>query len=924
MKKFVLALVILTTVLTGGAVNPARVSADQDARVRALMQRMSPEEKIGQLFVVTFEGNDVSPNSDIARLIQFYHIGGVVISEKNGNFTNDGNTAAQVAHLTNHLQSLAYGLGESKILPDTPPWELPAGTSTTIPLLIGIEQEGDGYPFTELRNGFTPIPSPLAIGATWKPKNASRTGEIVGEELAAVGVNMLLGPSLDVLDTPRRTLPGSMGTRTFGGDPFWVGKMGQQYIAGVHNGSKGKVLTVAKHFPGQGSSDRRPEEEVATVQKSLAELKQVELAPFLAVTSKSTQVDQRTDMLMSSHVRYRGFQGNIRNLTPPISMSPQLQQLLNLPSLKEWRDGGGVIMSDALGVPAIRSYEDPELKHFPYRQVAQEAFLAGNDLLYLSRFALTDDWKDELSNIQGALDFFQKKYRTDPTFKAAVDKSVERILRLKLKLYPTMTWRSTQVQTEGLEKKIGKGTATIGAIAKESITLLYPGPKELADRMPTGPQAGEKILIVTDVRRAKACQKCRAFELIPKDELGKIFLHLYGPEGTGQITSSQIHTISFHDLKRYVVAREENKTPPDPAVAKYIKESRWIFFAMLDVDTAEYPDSDALSRFLRLPNEEQDKKLVVLSYSAPYYLDQTEISKLTAYFGVYSKVLPFLEASIRGIYHEFAPAGHSPVSITALNYDLIDVTAPDPGQIIKIIPLSKAEGEGSPQQPANIKVGSTLELATAPILDHNGNPVPDGTPVVFRLMYPAESLELPQHETTTVNGVARTTVKLEREGELYITASSGEARRSTTLVITITGGKSGVIATLVPKPTPTNTPVPTPTPTITPSPTPYPTPSGPTGEVAPPQKKRVDFVSLLAALLGVAVAGSMGFDSRRQTSIEKAVSVLLKSVIVGMLAYVIYGFGILPGASWMQHSMGAWGAAVVAFVGGMIPVVLGW
>jgi beta-N-acetylhexosaminidase len=475
-----------------------------------------------------------------------------------------------------------------------------------------------------------------------------------------------------------------------------------------------------------------------------------------------------------------------------------------------------------------------------------------------------------------------------------------------------------------VSRNVGKNTATIGALAKEGITLLYPGPKELADRMPTGPQAGEKMLIVTDVRSAKACPGCKEFQLIPQDALAKIFLHLYGPEGTGQIRSDQIQTITFHDLKRYVVAREENKAPPDPAVVKYIKDARWIFFAMLDVDTAEYPDSDALSRFLRLPSEERDKKLVVLSYSAPYYLDQTEISKLTAYFAVYSKVAPFLEASVRAIYHEFAPVGHSPVSISALNYDLIDVTAPDPGQIIKIIPLSKAEGEGSPQQPANIKVGSTLELATAPILDHNGTPVPDGTPVVFRLMYPAESLELPQHESTTVNGVARTTVKLEREGELYITASSGEARKSTTLVITITGGKSGVIATLVPKPTPTNTPTPTATPTATPSPSPYPTPSGPTGEVAPPRKRRVDFVSLLAALLGVAIAGGMGFDSRKQDSIERAVSVLLKSVIVGMLVYVLYGLGALPGASWMQHSLGAWGAALVAFVGGMIPVMVGW
>ena len=39
------------------------------------------------------------------------------------------------------------------------------------------------------------------------------------------------------------------------------------------------------------------------------------------------------------------------------------------------------MISDALGVPAVRRYYDPQLQNFPHRQVAQDAFLAGNDLL---------------------------------------------------------------------------------------------------------------------------------------------------------------------------------------------------------------------------------------------------------------------------------------------------------------------------------------------------------------------------------------------------------------------------------------------------------------------------------------------------------------------------------------------------------------
>ena len=47
------------------------------------------------------------------------------------------------------------------------------------------------------------------------------------------------------------------------------------------------MMVIAKHFPGRGDSDRSPEEEVATVRKSLEQLKQVELPPFFAVTNSS-------------------------------------------------------------------------------------------------------------------------------------------------------------------------------------------------------------------------------------------------------------------------------------------------------------------------------------------------------------------------------------------------------------------------------------------------------------------------------------------------------------------------------------------------------------------------------------------------------------------------------------------------------------
>jgi len=68
------------------------------------------------------------------------------------------------------------------------------------------------------------------------------------------------------------------------------------------------VATIAKHFPGNGGSDRSPEEEVATVDKSIQELRRIELAPFFAAT-QGDDPEAITDGLLSAHIRYRGFQG---------------------------------------------------------------------------------------------------------------------------------------------------------------------------------------------------------------------------------------------------------------------------------------------------------------------------------------------------------------------------------------------------------------------------------------------------------------------------------------------------------------------------------------------------------------------------------------------------------------------------------------
>ncbi|MCU0503148.1 MAG: hypothetical protein MUC51_15545 [Anaerolineae bacterium] len=477
-----------------GAGTPAPTSrpAVRPADVKAIMDRMTSADKVGQLFLVTFEGSDTSVESEIASLVRDYRVGGVVLRSDNDNFRNGPrlalpitvtqtatgtvpvmlDTPQQIARLSNALQALAMsqprlitttisasgvltatekpatgitstqgftGTGTTQpitltgvLAPTISPLARPAAaltatsvvTGARLPLLIGLEWTGDDGALAGGANGFSPLASAMALGATWTPPLADSLGQAMGKELQAVGVNLLLGPPLDVLDTPRPGSKGDLDTRTFGGDPFWVGQMGQAFIRGVQSGSKGAVQTAAMHFPGQGSSDRRPEDEVATVQKSMQQLRQIELAPFASVTASAPGISGTTSALMTSHIRYRGFQGNIRELTKPISLAPQLQDLMGLKEFADWRAAGGVLISDALGVPAIRRHYDPQLQKFPHRQVAQDAFLAGNDLLYLSRFALTDDWRSQLATMKETILFFQSKYQDDGEFRARVDAAV--------------------------------------------------------------------------------------------------------------------------------------------------------------------------------------------------------------------------------------------------------------------------------------------------------------------------------------------------------------------------------------------------------------------------------------------------------------------------------------------------------------------
>ncbi len=325
---------------------------------RGLLDQMTPEERVGQLFLVSFRGSRPTEEDPIVRLIQDHHISGVILQTENDNFVDPPDTLESARELITQLQLVELQASVEAEGPGTSPETSEAGVY--VPLLVGIREEGNGAPHSQFLTGVTPLPSLMAIGATWDPALARAIGTVLGSELEALGVNLLVGPSLDVLEDPSRAQPGDLGVRAFGGDPYWVSTMGREYIAGIHEGSSGRIGVIVTHFPGQGSTDRPLEVEVATIRKSLEELKQIDLAPFFAVAALPPAEDVAVvDGLLASHIRYQGLQGNIRATTRPISLDREaLELLMSLDPLPAWRDGGGIMISDSLGSRAAlsRSY----------------------------------------------------------------------------------------------------------------------------------------------------------------------------------------------------------------------------------------------------------------------------------------------------------------------------------------------------------------------------------------------------------------------------------------------------------------------------------------------------------------------------------------------------------------------------------------
>lgn len=784
-------------------------------QIKDIMSVLTPEQKVGQLFLIGFDGTDIGSQTSVYKLIYDYRVGGAMLMLENDNFSDNDDIIDSTLKLTKGLQRIAWQKINSDSKEAVGMLSDANISSSYIPLLIGTKYNTNLGDNIDSGEGLTRIPGAMAVGATWDTNLARSMGEITGSELSKIGINLYVGPRMDVVDSRIGASSGGKGLESFGGSPYWVGEMARSFMVGVHRGSSGRIAFVGEPFPGLGAADSS-RMDTPVVNKSLQDLLKIDLAPYKSVTKMPYGSEETIDILMPAQARYSAWQGSVSIDTRPLGLdSGGMTELFNVQEFYDWREQGGLIMSSALGTEGVRRFYDPSDKTFPAFEIARDAFLAGNDILFIDGFVL-DRSDDQFDTVASTINLFVRKYREDAAFAERVDSAVERIIAMKLRLYDDDL--SILNVTEGsllfgIEIEEGK----VFQVAQEAVTLLSPTKAEFISRVPRGPSALDRIVIFTDSRTYKVCSTCKEQSSPPVQALEESIERLYGFGGISQNSTLELYSFSFADLYQYVkginvqtgILGIENGEVDDndeapigsqitDEIDRALAGSDWLVFAV--GEPQEGVDSNALDIvLLERPDLLSDKNVIVFEMGAPYYLDATGVSQFTAYYGLYGDSIPFVEVAARVLFQEIVPHEAPPISIDAVSYDLEANLSPDPEQSFLVMPVqdvfesdtsdnalvNSVSGDdadlsiGDPTLDSALKEiiqGSTVNIQTSILLDHNSKNVPDGTIVEFDASYLAEGgITETFTASSTVSGIAIGTFVVDRMGLVEIRARSGEA-----------------------------------------------------------------------------------------------------------------------------------------------------
>jgi beta-N-acetylhexosaminidase len=385
---------------------------------------------------------------------------------------------------------------------------------------------------------------------------------------------------------------------------------------------------------------------------------------------------------------------------------------------------------------------------------------------------------------------------------------------------------------------------------------------------------------------------------------------LYGPGSGNQIQASHMHAYSFENLRVLL-----EKGTGTEALQNDLGGADWIIFAFSESDQTQTEKNIFEKFFSQRPDLARNKKIIGMAFNIPYYLDATNISKLTAYYALYSKVPEFLDVAARVLFQELIPEGDPPVSVPGIGYDLISVTSPDPNQVIPLYIASPGESnqvEGTPptgySKPLQYKAGDTIPIQAGVILDKNGHPVPDGTIVRFLIDSRSSNGTLEQIEVQTIDGIANVTYTLPSIGSLELRVEADPALTSQILRLDITSA-GGVITSFEPTPAPEESqeviPTPLPTPTLEPN------------SVIKHNKGELTILDwFLSTVLIFGVCLLFNFFSRKSISKKWNTFTTLSMALGGSLAYAYVAVS-LPGAS-VAVQTGGTGFALIAVILGIL------
>lgn len=109
------------------------------------------------------------------------------------------------------------------------------------------------------------FPSGINIGASFDSDNARQIGEAVGWEMRGVGVDIVLGPNVDISRDPL----GGRGYEMYGEDPCLVEQMAAEFIEGVQSTGTG---ACAKHFLANNQETNRNTKDTHVSERTLREI----------------------------------------------------------------------------------------------------------------------------------------------------------------------------------------------------------------------------------------------------------------------------------------------------------------------------------------------------------------------------------------------------------------------------------------------------------------------------------------------------------------------------------------------------------------------------------------------------------------------------------------------------------------------------